>query len=70
MQTTYRKTLKHAGKRTFRALNIDGESFEFSDGFTELHTKSYKNILAGKGFPLMETKRSIELVHDIRNFNK
>ncbi len=58
------------GKRTYRTLNIDGESFEFSDGFTELHTKSYENILAGKGFPLMETKRSIELVHDIRNFKK
>ncbi len=61
---------KAAGKRTFRALNIDGESFEFSDGFTELHTKSYENILAGKGFPLMETKRAIELVHDIRNYKK
>ncbi len=62
--------IKAAGKRTFRALNIDGISFEFSDGFTELHTKSYEQILAGKGFPLMETKRSIELVHDIRNFKK
>jgi UDP-N-acetyl-2-amino-2-deoxyglucuronate dehydrogenase len=59
-----------SGKRTYRALNIDGESFEFSDGFTELHTKSYENILAGKGFPLMETRRSIELVHNIRNFKK
>ena len=62
--------VKTSGKRTYRALNIDGESFEFSDGFTELHTKSYENILAGKGFPLMETKRSIELVHNIRNFKK
>jgi UDP-N-acetyl-2-amino-2-deoxyglucuronate dehydrogenase len=62
--------VKTAGKRTFRALSIDGESFEFSDGFTELHTKSYENILAGKGFPLMETKRAIQLVHDIRNFQK
>jgi len=62
--------LKASGKRTYRALNIDGESFEFSDGFTELHTKSYENILEGKGFPLMETKRAIQLVHDIRNFKK
>ncbi len=59
-----------AGKRTYRTLDIDGESFEFSDGFTELHTKSYENILAGKGFPLMETRKAIQLVHDIREFNK
>ena len=62
------ENVRAAGKRTFRALNIDRESFEFSDGFTELHTKSYENILAGKGFPLMETKKAIQLVHDIRNF--
>ena len=60
--------VKAAGKRTYRALNIDGQSFEFSDGFTELHTKSYSEILAGKGFPLMETRKSIELVHAIRNY--
>jgi UDP-N-acetyl-2-amino-2-deoxyglucuronate dehydrogenase len=59
---------KSAGKRTYRALNIDGESFEFSDGFTELHTKSYEQILAGNGFSLMETRKSIELVHAIRNY--
>jgi len=62
--------VKASGKRTYRALTIDGASFEFSDGFTELHTKSYENILAGKGFPLMETKRAIQLVHDIRNYKK
>ena len=60
--------VKAAGKRTYRVLNIDGESFEFSDGFTELHTKSYAEILAGNGFPLMETRKSIELVHKIRNY--
>ena len=59
--------VKAAGKRTYRTLNIDGESFEFSDGFTELHTKSYEQILAGNGFPLMETRKAIELVHEIRN---
>lgn len=60
--------VKAKGQRTYRALNIDGESFEFSEGFTELHTKSYAEILAGKGFPLMETRKSIELVHAIRNY--
>jgi len=58
---------KAAGKRTFRTLTIDGEGFEFSDGFTELHTKSYDEILKGNGFKIAETKTAIELVHQIRN---
>jgi UDP-N-acetyl-2-amino-2-deoxyglucuronate dehydrogenase len=59
-----------AGKRTFRTLDIDGEAFEFSEGFTELHTKSYEEILKGNGFRIAETKNAIQLVHDIRNFKK
>ena len=58
---------KSAGKRTFRTLTIDGEGFEFSDGFTELHTKSYEEILKGSGFRISETLKAIELVHEIRN---
>ena len=54
------------GKRTYRTLTIDGESFEFSDGFTELHTKSYEEVLQGRGFRISETLKSIELVHQIR----
>lgn len=62
------ENIKVAGKRTYRTLDIDGESFEFSEGFTELHTRSYEQILAGNGFPLMETRKAIELVHEIRNY--
>jgi UDP-N-acetyl-2-amino-2-deoxyglucuronate dehydrogenase len=57
-----------AGKRTFRSTLVDGQSFEFSDGFTDLHTACYEKILAGEGFELQETKRAIEIVHQIRNF--
>jgi len=57
---------KATGKRTFRRLIIDGEAFEFSDGFTELHTQSYRDIIDSKGFGLKETKKSIDLVHKIR----
>jgi len=53
-------------KRTFRTLNIDGEEFEFSEGFTELHTKSYEHILAGQGFRIAEARSSIEIVSEIR----
>ena len=58
---------KLAGKRTFRSLTIDGKEFEFSEGFTELHTRSYEEILKGNGFPISETRKSIELVHKIRS---
>ena len=54
-------------KRTFRLINIDGEEFEFSEGFTELHTKSYENILAGKGFRISEARECIRIVSEIRN---
>ena len=59
--------VKQAGKRTFRSLTIDNEAFEFSEGFTELHTRSYEEILKGNGFPVEEARKSIELVHAIRN---
>jgi len=58
---------KKAGKRTFRSLTVDAEEFEFSEGFTELHTHSYEEILKGNGFRLSETLPSIQLVHQIRN---
>jgi UDP-N-acetyl-2-amino-2-deoxyglucuronate dehydrogenase len=59
--------IKELGKRTFRTLAIDGEEFEFSEGFTELHTKSYEKIIKGNGFGVGETRAAIQLVHDIRN---
>lgn len=67
---TLPEDVKAAGKRTFRTLEIDGDAFEFSEGFTELHTESYRNIIAGKGFPLSENRRAIELVHKIRTFDQ
>jgi len=59
--------VKATGKRTYRVLNINNESFEFSDGFTDLHTLCYKNILNNSGFGLDEARPSIELVYNIRN---
>lgn len=61
------KQIKEKGQRTYRSIKIDGEEVEFSTGFTELHTESYKEILKGKGFGLLEVKQSIEIVHNIRN---
>mgnify|MGYP001100860202 FL=1 len=55
------------GKRTFRSLRVDGEEWEFSDGFADLHTRSYKEVLSGNGFGLAEARPSVEIVSDIRN---
>ena len=54
-------------KRTYRTLNIDGSEFEFSQGFTELHTLSYQKILGGEGFRICEALPCIEIVSQIRN---
>lgn len=58
--------VKAKGKRTFRTLTMGGEEIEFSEGFTELHIKSYQEILKGNGFGLDDARASIELVHQIR----
>jgi UDP-N-acetyl-2-amino-2-deoxyglucuronate dehydrogenase len=59
--------IKQKNQRTFRSISIDKEELEFSEGFTELHTKSYQKILLNEGFGLEEVRSSIEIVHDIRN---
>lgn len=64
---TLPKAVLESGKRTYRSLTIEGEEFEFSDGFTDLHTRSYEDILGGGGFGLDEARQSIHTVYDIRN---
>ncbi len=59
-------SIREQKKTTYRSIQLDGQEIEFSEGFTDLHTVSYQNVLDGNGFPLMEAKRSIEIVHDIR----
>lgn len=55
------------GARTYRSLKIENEEIEFSDGFTDLHTRSYKEILEGNGYGISDARPSIELVHQIRS---
>lgn len=55
------------GKTTYREITVDGEAFEFSGGFADLHTVVYREILAGRGFGLEEVRPSIELVYELRN---
>jgi UDP-N-acetyl-2-amino-2-deoxyglucuronate dehydrogenase len=58
---------KANGQTTYRSITVDGEEIEFSGGFTDLHTVSYQKILGGEGFGLEDARRSIEIVHEIRN---
>ena len=51
---------------TYRNINIGGEQLEFSDGFTDLHTTSYQEILAGRGYGLEDARHCIETVNIIR----
>ena len=59
--------IKKTGARTYRSLTINGDEIEFSDGFTDLHTLSYVQILNGCGFSLAENRVAIETVADIRS---
>ncbi len=54
-------------KTTFRSIMVDGEEIEFSEGFTDLHTRSYEEIVAGRGFGLDEVRTSIDIVSTFRN---
>jgi UDP-N-acetyl-2-amino-2-deoxyglucuronate dehydrogenase len=57
---------KEKGKRTYRSLTLGNEEIEFSEGFGDLHTASYTEILSGRGFGVSDAAPSVQLVHDIR----
>jgi UDP-N-acetyl-2-amino-2-deoxyglucuronate dehydrogenase len=58
---------KEVGPKAYRSISIDGEEIEFSGGFEDLHTRSYQNILDGKGFSMQDAKPAISIVSSIRH---
>lgn len=60
-------TAREQGQRTFRSITVDDQEIEFSGGFTDLHTRSYQEIVAGRGFGLAENRVAIETVATIRS---
>ena len=58
---------KENNLKAYRSITVDGEEIEFSDGFDDLHTKSYQNILNGHGFTMKDALPSIEIVSTIRH---
>jgi UDP-N-acetyl-2-amino-2-deoxyglucuronate dehydrogenase len=61
------QTAKLKGMRTYRSVSIEGEEIEFSEGFTDLHTETYRQILSGNGFGLNVAKPTVLLTHQLRN---
>ena len=57
---------RSTGQRTYRSITVDEEEIEFSGGFADLHTTSYQEILAGRGFGLEDSRCAVETVAAIR----
>jgi UDP-N-acetyl-2-amino-2-deoxyglucuronate dehydrogenase len=51
---------------TYRSIRMNGEELEFTEGFTDLHTRTYEEILAGRGYGLEDAKPSVDIVANIR----
>ena len=54
-------------KTTFRSITVDGREIEFSEGFNDLHTRVYQEMLEGRGFRIADARPSIELTHRLRH---
>lgn len=50
-----------------RELIVDGNSIDISEGFTDLHTELYREILNGNGYRADETRKAIIITELIRN---
>jgi UDP-N-acetyl-2-amino-2-deoxyglucuronate dehydrogenase len=62
------RDLPHDDWKAFRSIKVNGDEIDFSGGFTDLHTRSYEEILNGNGFTLEDSKPALDLVHKIRNY--
>ncbi|MBN1466109.1 Gfo/Idh/MocA family oxidoreductase [candidate division KSB1 bacterium] len=60
------ETARSAGRPTYRCIFIDGQEIEFSEGFADLHTLVYQDILAGRGYGIADARPSIELAYALR----
>ncbi len=61
------KAIVTDNRPTYRSIVVDGQEVEFSENFTDLHTKVYEEVLAGRGFGIDTVRPSIQLAHDIRH---
>ena len=61
------KEIREKGQRTYRSVTVEGEEVEFSEGFADLHTLTYKEIIEGRGFGLDQARQSVVTAYTIRN---
>ena len=64
---TLPEQIKQKGQRTYRSIEVEGEEIEFSGGFTDLHTKTYEQILKGNGYGIEDARAAIQTVYEIRH---
>lgn len=50
-----------------RLFRVDGADYDFTNGFTDLHTESYRKILSGEGFGIEDAREAVKLCEEIRN---
>jgi UDP-N-acetyl-2-amino-2-deoxyglucuronate dehydrogenase len=55
-----------AGGRTFRQITVNGRDIRLDNGLELLHTRSYREILAGRGFGIDAAEPSIRLCELLR----
>jgi UDP-N-acetyl-2-amino-2-deoxyglucuronate dehydrogenase len=59
--------IREAGARTYRSILLEGQAWEFSDGFADLHTRCYEHVLAGTGWWVEDARPGVELAYRLRN---
>jgi len=64
------KGLLEKNQRTYRSIILDDQEIEFTEGFSDLHTVVYQEILNGRGFQISDARPSVELVYKLRNSKK
>ena len=60
-------TVREKGGFAHRSITADGREIDMSEGFGDLHTRVYEDILAGGGYGLDDARPAIDLVYHIRN---
>jgi UDP-N-acetyl-2-amino-2-deoxyglucuronate dehydrogenase len=57
---------RERGLHAYRTLTMGDDSFDFSSGFDDLHSRVYEGILEGRGYRIQDARPSIDLVHNVR----
>jgi len=62
--------LSIGGTEPRRLFKMHGKKYDFTSGFTDLHTRSYQKILDEEGFRLSDCKDTLHLIETIRTHDQ